>query len=114
VSKNKYAKHNSSPLQCSIFNRVHQVAPTAQEWTTVTLGGVPSSLVLVTVYKTSLLRYYGVAVCRRSNGVAFINEVTSSQLVVGWWLSLAGHTTSVCNQPPRHTQPCSLSGTGNE
>jgi len=28
--------------------------------------------------------------------------------------SLDGHTTSVCNQPPRPTQPPTLCGTGNE
>jgi len=61
-----------------------------------------------------------VAVWHSSNGIGCISEVTlcQAQLVVGWvtvfgrskWL----HTTLVCNQPPRPTQPPALSGTGNE
>jgi len=52
--------------------------------------------------------------------VVMASEVTSNSgsRTVGWywdgWPSSGGHTTSVCNQPPRPTQPPTLCETGNE
>jgi len=39
---------------------------------------------------------------------------TIGWLILGWWPSSGGHTISVCNQPPRSTQPLTLCGIGNE
>jgi len=58
------------------------------------------------------------AVWRSGNGIGRINEATlrRARLVPGWGNrpSSGGHTTSLCNQPSRPTQPPTLSGTGDE
>ena len=60
--------------------------------------------------------YLLVAVWCSGNGVGHICEtiLCRAQLILGWVTSSAGKTTLVCNQPPRLTQPPSLSSTANE
>ena len=50
------------------------------------------------------------------NGVWCINEVALrwTRLVPGWMTVSDGQTTALCNQPPRPTQPPTLSGMGSE
>jgi len=48
------------------------------------------------------------AVWHSGSGVCCMNKVTLclAQLVLGWWPSWGGYTTSACNQPTKSTQPC--------
>ena len=58
-----------------------------------------------------------VAVWHSGNGVGRINQVTlrRHRLVLKQvTASLHGYTISVCTQPPRPTQPPTLSGIGND
>jgi len=59
------------------------------------------------------------AAWRRDDSVGHINEVTLRQARLvghaywdGW--PFRGYTVSICNQPPRPTQPPTLSGVSNE
>jgi len=53
------------------------------------------------------------AVWHSSNGILHMNEVILCQArqYKDGWPSSGGHTILVCNQPPRPTQPPTLSGT---
>ena len=57
-----------------------------------------------------------VAVWHSSNSVGCISEVTlhRAQTVLEWVIVFGHATISVCNQPPRPTQPAILCGTENE
>jgi len=54
---------------------------------------------------SELNQFIKLAVWCSGNDIGHINEVTLCRawLVLGWVTVFSGHTTSICNQPPRPT-----------